>query len=265
MNTPLVSTEWLNEHLNDDDLVILDVSQKIAVDNIAIAGARYFDVKNVFSDATSEFPNTFPSAAQFEAGCQQLGIDSDSKIVVYDNKGVFLSPRVWWMFTTFGHQNVAVLDGGLPEWLANSYETETGFDSEFDQGDFKAQLQPKQVIAYDFVKANLSTKKALLIDARSAGRFNGTESEPRKDLRGGNIPGSINLPYTEVLAKGKFKSIPELKEVFRNLETENRPFVFTCGSGVTACIILLASELVMQHENAMYDGSWTEWAQLEDE
>ena len=265
MTTRIVSAEWLNQHLNDDDLVILDASQKIAADNIAIAGARHFDVKNEFSDATSEFPNTFPSAVQFEAGCQALGINSSSKIVVYDNKGVFLSPRVWWMFKTFGHENVAVLDGGLPDWLANGYETEIGFDSAFEQGDFKAMLKAAQVKEYDFVCANINDEKELLIDARSAGRFNGTAPEPREGLRSGHIPNSVNLPYTEVLENGKFKSLAELNEIFSELKIEKRPVVFTCGSGVTACIILLASELVMEHPSSIYDGSWTEFALLQEQ
>lgn len=122
MTTPLVSAAWLKEHLNDDDLIVLDVSPQPTA---YIKGARYFDLKNEFSVQNSEFPNTFPSVAQFEKGCQQLGINKTSKIVVYDNKGVYLSPRVWWMFNTMGHQNVAVLDGGLPDWMAQGYETAT--------------------------------------------------------------------------------------------------------------------------------------------
>lgn len=116
---------------------------------------------------------------------------------------------------------------------------------------------------YGFIKLNISKQNAVVIDARSAGRFNGTAPEPREGLRSGCIPNSINLPYTEVLEEGKFKAIPELKALFKNLKTANKPFVFSCGSGVTACIILLASEMVMQHSTAVYDGSWTEWAQLE--
>ncbi len=261
MTTPLVSCQWLNENSNDADLVVLDVSPQPSARQIK--GARYVDVKNVFSDPTSDLPNTFPSAIQFQGDCQVLGINSTSKIVVYDNKGVFLSPRVWWMFRTFGHQNVSVLDGGLIEWVAQGYETEQRTEHHVEHGNFKGQLQPNQVKGYEFVKSNLADQNALLIDARSAGRFNGTAPEPREGLRSGNIPGSINLPYTEVLQDGKFKPLPELKTIFKTLANDNRPFVFTCGSGVTACIILLASELVMQHENAVYDGSWTEWATKE--
>ena len=164
------------------------------------------------------------------------------------------------MFKTFGYDNVAVLDGGLPDWLDNDYETETGFDSEYEQGDFKATLNPERVKDYDFVCANITNENELLIDARSAGRFNDTEPEPRKGLRGGHIPNSVSLPYTEVLENGKFKSVEELNKVFAELKKEKRPFVFTCGSGITACIIQLASEMVMEHPSSMYDGSWTEFA-----
>lgn len=263
MTTPLVTSNWLNKHLNDDDLVILDASQQIAADNIVIAGARYIDIKTVFSDTTSQFPNTFPSVAQFVAACQQLGIDNDSKIVVYDNKGIFISPRVWWMFKTMGFHNIAVLDGGLPEWLANGYETETGFDAEFEQGDFKATFNPEKVKNYDFVKDNVSSQNCLVIDARSPARFNGEIPEARAGLKSGNIPNSINIHYGDVLDNGKLKPLCELTKVFDVLKAEKRPLVFTCGSGITACIILLASELVMERETGVYDGSWTEWTQLE--
>lgn len=263
MTGPIVSAEWLNKHIKDDDLVILDASQKITADNVAITGARYFDIKIEFS-AESEFPNTFPSVEQFETGCQKLGIDKDNKIVIYDNKGVFSSPRVWWMFKTMGHQNVAVLDGGLPDWLANGFETETGFDSEFEQGDFITNFDAVHVKDYDFVCENINNQKELLIDARSTGRFDGTAPELREGLRSGNIPNSINIPYTEVLENGKFKSVAQLNEVFADLKAAKKPFVFTCGSGITACIILLASELVMEHSSSVYDGSWTEFAILQD-
>ena len=262
MTGSIVSAEWLNKNINDENIIILDASQQVAADNVVIVGARYFDIKNDFS-AVSEFPNTFPSVQQFEKGCQDLGIDNESKIVVYDNKGVFSSPRVWWMFKTMGHQNVAVLDGGLPNWLANDYETETGFDSEFEKGNFTVNLNTAQVKDYDFVCANIIDEKELLIDARSAGRFNGTDPEPREGLRSGHIPNSVSLPYTEVLENGKFKSVAALNEIFADLKAEKRPFVFSCGSGITACIILLASKLVMENESSIYDGSWTEFTLLE--
>jgi len=263
MTTPLISAQWLNNNLNDPNLVILDASQQLAENNIQISGARYFDVKNVFSEQQSEFPNTFPSVQQFEEECQKLGINNSSKIVVYDNEGIFYSPRVWWMFKTMGYQNVAVLDGGLPEWIAQGYKTVTGHYTEFTPGNFKANFKKEQVKAYDFVRANITSKNALVIDARSAGRFNGTVPDPREGLKSGSIPNSINLHYATVLENGKFKSKAALTALFSEIHHQKKPLVFTCGSGITACIILLASELVMEQETAVYDGSWTEWATLQ--
>jgi thiosulfate/3-mercaptopyruvate sulfurtransferase len=262
MENTIVSVEWLKENLDNPKLVVLVAGQDLDSNSPQIEGARTFDLKKKFSQQQSDFPNTFPSAEQFEKGCREIGINEDSEIVVYDDKGVFWSPRVWWMFKTMGHQSVAVLDGGLPEWIAQGNDTYSGSDSSFMLGNFKAQFVPSQVKDFSFIQSNVDSKEALLIDARSAERFSGTAPEPREGLRSGHIPGSVNLPYTDVIPDGKFKSIAELNEVFRDYRAEEKPFVFTCGSGITACIILLACEMVMSHENSVYDGSWTEWAQL---
>jgi thiosulfate/3-mercaptopyruvate sulfurtransferase len=158
---------------------------------------------------------------------------------------------------------VAVLNGGLPDWQAQGFETVSGKDPQLELGNFSAAFQSDMVVDYTTVKSNLKTKSALLIDARSTGRFDGTAPEPRPGLRSGHIPDSFNLPYTEVLADGKFKSQAELAALFSTLRNEERPLVFSCGSGVTACIDLLACELVLPNHKAVYDGSWTEWAQRE--
>jgi thiosulfate/3-mercaptopyruvate sulfurtransferase len=270
MTAPLVTSAWLYDNLNDPDLVILDASP--ATNNASlqaeqgdaqIPSARFFDLKHAFSDGTNELPNTLPSAEQFEAACRELGINASSKIVVYDNLGVYASPRVWWMFKVMGHENVAVLNGGLPDWQAQGFETVSGKDPQLELGNFSAAFQSDMVVDHTTVKSNLKTKSALLIDARSTGRFDGTAPEPRPGLRSGHIPDSFNLPYTEVLADGKFKSQAELAALFSTLRNEERPLVFSCGSGVTACIDLLACELVLPNHKAVYDGSWTEWAQRE--
>jgi len=268
MTAPIVSSRWLFENLNDPALIVLDASQQAittsnkSVDN-RIPNARYFDLKNNFSDKNSRFPNTLPSATQFESECQKLGINNSSKIVVYDALGIYSSPRVWWMFKIMGHKNVAVLNGGLPNWLENSFPTEKIETQQYNLGNFKALLNLECVKDYDLIKSNLNNKNEIIIDARSAGRFNGTAPEPREGLRSGHIPNSFNIPFGEVLENGKYKSKEQLKEIFSKINLENKELIYSCGSGLTACIILLAGELVLPNRTAIYDGSWTEWAQIE--
>ncbi|NKI27323.1 sulfurtransferase [Arenibacter sp. 6A1] len=270
MKDPIVSSHWLKEELNNPNLVILDASQPTNIggitsdfDSLQIKGARFFDLKNSFSDKNSPYPNMLPSEEQFQAESRKLGINSDSIIVVYDNLGVYTSPRVWWMFKTMGHDAVFVLDGGLPQWSQDGYETEEKIDHPSLDGNFKARIRPEMVKDFQFVKANIVDNNALVIDARSSGRFNGTAPEPRKDLRSGSIPNSVNIPYEEVLEEGKYKSKKALQKLFQERNINDQPLVFSCGSGITACIVLLASELIQENKKSVYDGSWTEWAQLE--
>jgi len=259
----LVSSQWLFDNISEPDLIILDATPKSSDEIKCITGARFFDLKNDFSDNESKFPNTFPSNEQFEKSAQKLGINNSSKIVIYDNKGTHFSPRVWWMFKTMGHENVAVLDGGLPDWISSGFNTTIKFPKEYAPGNFNASLKADNVKDYAFIKSNVESNNSLVIDARSYGRFEGTEPEPRTGLRSGHIPNSINIPYTEVLVNGKYKPKAKLAKVFNVLKTEKRPLIYSCGSGLTACILLLASEMLLENETAIYDGSWTEWAQLE--
>ena len=265
----IVSSAWLAAHLNDADLIILDASVSSTVtghvsehNNTRIKGARAFDLKNDFSDSTSSLPNTMPSVGQFQESCRKLGINNSSKIVVYDNLGVYWSPRVWWMFKAMGHEKIAVLDGGLPDWMKSNYPISEKYEIlEIKKGDFTASFQEDMIEDFEKVYTNTLTQEALLIDARSKGRFDGTEPEPRKDLRSGHIPNSVNIPYETVLNNGKFKSKEKLEKIFKDLKSDKRPLIFSCGSGITACIVLLASTLVLDKKNSVYDGSWTEWAQ----
>jgi len=266
----IVSSEWLKDNISDPDLIILDASQeenkaglKTNFDSIQIVNARRFDIKNIFSDASSCYPNTLLSPEAFEIECRKLGINKTSKLVVYDNLGVYSSPRVWWMFKVMGYKDIAVLDGGLPDWLALGGRTESRGEKQFLKGSFEVDFQIEQVRDFQFIKKNLTIQNALVIDARSADRFNGIVSEPRNGLRSGNIPNSINIPFQNVLEKGKFKSEKELQILFNTFDIKNIPLVFSCGSGLTACIVLLACELVLENEKAVYDGSWAEWGQLE--
>jgi len=267
MISPIVSSGWLNENLDNPDLILLDASQPSNTTDDKheqIRGARVFDIKNNFSDKSSNFPNTFPSEEQFENECQKLGIHGSSIIVVYDSKGIYTSPRVWWMFKTMGHNNIAVLDGGFPDWKSKGFQTENRVEKKYTEGDFIAKLIPNRVRRIDFIKENLNKNESVVVDARSSDRFNSLVPEPRVELRRGNIPNSINIPFQDVLKNRLFKSKEELKAVFSKEDLVNKRLVFSCGSGITACIVLLATDLVFEADKSVYDGSWTEWAQLED-
>ena len=271
MLAPLVTTEWLKSQMNDPKLIILDASMSenksgdtSDLTDVRIKNARFFDLKNSFSDKESSLPNMLPEETSFTVACQALGINADSLIVVYDNLGIYTSPRVWWMFKAMGHDNIAVLDGGLPKWVKEGFPTEPIQKATYPKGTFSAKFRPNKVKNAENILHNLKQNEAIVIDARSSGRFCGTEPEPRKDLKGGHIPGSLNLPYTDILKDGQFLPKEDLKQVFKDLQLGDRPLVFSCGSGLTACIILLASELVQNNPTAVYDGSWTEWGQLND-
>ncbi len=265
MTHSIVSPEWLNDHINDPDLIILDASTESNAANLIpkytncyIPGTRLFDFKGIFSDQKATVPNMMPDANQFSEGCQDLGINNNSKVIVYDNLGIYTSPRAWWMFKTMGHDNVAVLDGGLPAWIDLGYETETDLKP-FSKGNFKARYIAENIVDASFVRANITDKEAIVIDARSSARFEGKVPESRKGLKSGHIQGSINLPYKTVLNNGRLKPGTEITEIVRDLDIGGSPMVFTCGSGVTACIILLAFDQVTDNPKSLYDGSWSEW------
>jgi len=265
---PVVSATWLFENLENPNLVILDASPREnksnlipEFTNIQIKGARKFDMETVFLDKDNPIPNMIPSESIFEAECQKLGINKDSLIVVYDNLGVYTSPRVWWMFKVMGHSKIAVLDGGLSAWKNDLFPTEPIHKNETFLGNFKVEYQSDLVIDSSALLENIDTRKLQVIDARSEERFSGMIPEPRENMSSGHIPNSINLPFEKVLHQGKMKPKNELRKIFKNLTIENQSLAFTCGSGITACIILLASELISENKNVLYDGSWAEWGQ----
>ena len=267
MTKPIVSVAWLFSNLEDPNVIILDASfkenqsnVKTELVNIQIKGARFFDIKNNFSDTSNPLPNTIPSPEQFELEARKLGINKNSCLVIYDNLGIYSSPRAWWLFKLMGHQNVAVLDGGLPEWISQKYPVEAiPENSNYSIGDFKAEFMPELVKSKEQILENVNTKNAVLIDARAESRFKGIGDEHRPGLRSGHIPGSINVPFTQLLQNGKF--LPN-EELIKFMKIDSRPLIFTCGSGVTACIDLIAYELISENPKSVYDGSWTEWGQL---
>ncbi|WP_242009220.1 sulfurtransferase [Robertkochia solimangrovi] len=269
---PIVSVAWLSAHIDDDDLILLDVSSEMtavgersAFDGVSIRGARKIDLQKDFSDLNSAFPNTFPALEFFEQTCCRLGIRNNSRIVIFDNLGIYTSPRLWWLFKAMGHEEVTVLDGGLPEWIRNGFGTfEVSSGSTYEPGAYSASIQPGYLVLYEEVIENLQSGKFVIADARSAARFSGSGPEPRKDLQSGMIPGSLNIPFKEVLSDGVFKSKAELVEIFTVILNTHKTPVFSCGSGVTACILMMAWEIAFGPARRIYDGSWTEWATLND-
>lgn len=266
---PVVTATWLFENLKNPNLVILDTSPSgnksnlvPEFTNIQIKGARYFDMETVFLDKGNTIPNMIPNKKVFEAACRKLGINKNSLIVVYDNLGIYTSPRVWWLFKVMGHSEIAVLDGGLSAWKREGYPTEPISKNESFSGNFTATYQSDLVVDANTLLENIDSKRMLVVDARSQERFSGLIPEPRENMSSGHIPKSINLPFERVLDKGKMKPEKELKKIFNNLNIEKQKLAFTCGSGITACIILLASELVSENKKTLYDGSWSEWGQL---
>ncbi|WP_241507197.1 sulfurtransferase [Aquimarina sediminis] len=265
---PIVSVNWLAEHIDHPDLIILDATIKKVTSNEAIQnlnlkikGARFFDIKSTFSDKNTDIPNMLPSPEDFTEASRKLGINARHTIVIYDSLGIYSAPRVRWMFKTMGHHNVAILDGGFPEWYSSGLPCEPINDSQelYPYGDFKATYNPTLVTNSKRVLTEIDNKNTLILDARSPGRFTATEPEPRADLKGGHIPNSVNIHYTTVLENGKMKSIKEIQEILKNFNIEDKKLIFTCGSGITACIIMLAAELAGYHNVSVYDGSWSEW------
>jgi len=267
---PTVSVEWLFNHLNTDNLIILDGSIKKVVNpssdvsEVQIPNTRFFDLKEAFSDASAPFPTTFPSEAQFTKEAQKLGINKDSSIVVYDDKGIYSSARVWWLFKAMGHDNVAVLDGGLPEWIQCGYEAEIKTEKPIEKGNFVAKYQPDMMVFFNDVKDASEKKSHLIMDARSETRFKSLESEPRAGLRMGTIPNSVNLPYEDLLHENKLIPQLDIESKFRKLAKKDDALIFSCGSGITACVLALGATMSGYENISVYDGSWTEWGSLVD-
>lgn len=264
----IVSTEWLNQNLSNPNLIILDASIKTSANgkefetfDRTIPYARFFDLKNVFLDKRSPYPNTIPNPEKFELECRKLGINQSSEIVAFDNNGIFSSPRVWWLFTVMGHEKISVLNGGLPSWIQNGFRTEKKHVETFETGDFKVNFNKLSVVDFDQILNNTKDKKFTIIDARSESRFTGIGQEPRKHLKSGKIKNSINIPYQEVLKDGKYKSKSELFNLFEERAESEKELVFSCGSGMTACIVMLGCQIGYKNFLRVYDGSWTEWAE----
>jgi thiosulfate/3-mercaptopyruvate sulfurtransferase len=273
MTTPLVSIEWLAEHLADPDLIILDGSwhmpatgrdpaKEFAAGHIP--GARFFDI-DAIADQDSGLPHMLPSPQDFATAVRRLGVEPTSKVVVYDSVGIQSSPRVWWTFRQMGHDAVYVLDGGLKGWLDEDHPVETGWP-DTPHGEFKAHPRPELVRGLEQVRQVLADGAEQVVDARPAARFSAETPEPRAGLRSGHMPGALNVPSSSLVkADGTLASPRELKAAFDAAGVDlTAPITTTCGSGITACILALGLARIGRDDVAVYDGSWTEWGGRED-
>jgi len=270
---PVVGTGWLADHLGDPDLRVVDGSwhmPHLARDprtefvQAHIPGAVFFDI-DAIADRSTDLPHMLPSPEEFATAVGRLGIASEDRIIVYDVRGVVSAARVWWTFRAFGHDAVAVLDGGLPKWKAEGRSLATGWPAPSPRR-FIAKPRPELVRDLERMRANLTTRREQVLDARSAGRFAGTEPEPRAGLRGGHIPGSLNVPYERLYhADATLLPPADLRRAFETAGVDlERPIVTTCGSGITASVLALALHVVGHGDAAVYDGSWAEWGSRAD-
>lgn len=274
MPDALVSTAWLAERLDAPDVKPVDATwflPTVARDARAeyeaahIPGAVFFDIDDV-ADEASPLPHMLPSAAKFASRVRKLGLGDGTRIVIYDHNSYSASARAWWMFRVFGHQDVAVLDGGLAKWRAEGRPV-TDAPVVPTERHFTARQNHLLVRDLEQLRANLVEKREQVLDARSAARFAGTEPEPRAGLRPGHIPQSLNLPFTRVISPEDGTLLPPtaLLERFRAAGLDpRRPVVATCGSGVTAATLALALHQTGAADVAVYDGSWTEWGGRDD-
>lgn len=259
---PLVGGDWLAERIGMPGLVVFDASVGAHRDTgRRIPGARPFDLDGALSDHTAAAPHTMPGPAAFAEAMRALGVDDTSTVVAYDGAGIYSSARAWWMLRAMGFDRVAVLDGGLPAWLAAGLPVEErrpGYGG--PHGSFTARPRAGLLVDAATVSAALADPAAAVLDARTRERFAGTAPEPRPGLRGGHMPGAVSLPFGELQRPdGLMRPAAELRTAFGAAAGERERLYFSCGSGVTACVLALGADLAGYGELAVYDGSWSEW------
>jgi len=268
----LASTDWLAQHLGSPGLAIVDASWHLPATgrNGAeefltqhIPHAVHFDI-DAIADTSSALPHMLPDAIAFSSAVRKLGIGDGMKIVVYDSVGLFSAPRVWWTFRVFGVRDVVILDGGLPKWLAENRPVEDG-PARPQPRHFTARIDHGLVASMSDMRAASQNGSLQIVDARSAARFQGDEIEPRPGLRSGHIPGSRNLPWSELVQDGRLRPVPELESAFAKAGVDTaKPALTTCGSGVSASILSFALANAGHDIAPVYDGSWSEWGQASD-
>lgn len=264
----LVSTEWLANEMGASDLRIVDATVHLpdtGRDAAAeyqsghIPGAVFMNLAGLM-DVAAPIENTMPSAAQFASRMQSLGLGDGSRIVLYDDSAVKSSARAWFMLRRFGANTVALLDGGLAKWKAEGRPLAQGTNT-LRQRHFTVWSDDRRLRSKEQVQANIASESEQLLDARGAARFTGAQPDPRPGIAPGHIPGSLNLPYSELFnADGTWKDKASLRAIYEEAGIDlSKPVVTTCGSGITACVLLFGMHLLGKHDVALYDGSWTEW------
>lgn len=264
----LVSTTWLARHLKDPDLRVLDASWYLPAEGRDpraeyeaghIPGARFFDIDEI-SDGRSALPHMAPPIEKFMSRMRAMGVGDGHQVVVYDGAGIMSAPRVWWLFKLMGQDDVAVLDGGLPKWLAEGHGVE---DMPPIPRDRHMTVRFQNQLVRDVTQVAHASKLGVpqIVDARAAERFRGAAPEPREGLRAGHIPKARNVPFGSLLNEDKtMKPVDETRAVFEAAGVDlGLPIVTSCGSGITAAVLALALERMGHNDWALYDGSWAEW------
>ncbi|WP_424982639.1 3-mercaptopyruvate sulfurtransferase [Maritalea sp. S77] len=266
----IIEADELAEKLGQENLVIFDASMHLPNANRDAAkefeewhipGALFYSIKEL-SDPNSSLSHTMPSAHFFEAQMQKLGVNNDDEIIVYDTQGLFSAARAWWMLTQMGAQNVRILNGGFPFWDQKGLPTEGGKSAPKEAGNFSAKFDVHKVAPFDELLelVNKGDQSCNILDARGPGRFKGETDEPREGMRAGHMPGAENLHYARFLDDdGRLLPKAELARIVNEKFDSTKPTIATCGSGVTACVILLVLEILGHKNTRLYDGSWSEW------
>jgi thiosulfate/3-mercaptopyruvate sulfurtransferase len=275
MQSPyVVSTQWLAERLHAPDIAIIDASwhlpaakRDVKTEFLAarIPGAQFFDIDEI-SDSANPLPHMLPRPEKFSSRMKKLGIGDGKKVIAYDTAGLFSAARAWWMFRIFGHDDVAVLDGGFPKWKAEGRPIDEDPPGRPQERHFSARFQSMMVRDKNDILSAVATGKAQIADARSPGRFTGAEPEPRPGIRSGHVPGAANVHYATLLEPdGTLKSPDEIAKVFGAAGVDvKKPVITSCGSGITAAILTLGLTLIGAKDHALYDGSWSEWGAASD-
>ncbi|EFO0969203.1 3-mercaptopyruvate sulfurtransferase [Escherichia albertii] len=266
--TWFVGADWLAEHIDDPEIQIIDArmappgqeDRNVAQEYLHghIPGAVFFDIE-ALSDQTSPLPHMLPRPETFAVAMRELGVNQDKHLIVYDEGNLFSAPRAWWMLRTFGVERVSILGGGLAGWQRDDLLLEEG-PVELQEGEFNATFTPEAVVKVTDVLLASHEKTAQIIDARPAARFNAEIDEPRAGLRHGHIPGALNVPWTELVREGELKTTDELDAIFFSRGVSyDKPIIVSCGSGVTAAVVLLALATLDVPNVKLYDGAWSEW------